>query len=405
MVVSTLLNLCDLYEEKVADIVKDLLVLLPILDKAPVEELPKLEDVVSKYLRGEVGENDSIIVSARIGDLMTDSEYNRGDNLRYGNQERDLNSMGGFSYSAAGVLSGYLRPNLMTVATQGNNRTSMLYAVTQDKNARIPLSLKFHPKGISDEEMTRVEAENHNADCNFRTNQSSDDKFKSAFYSKQPWAVSIYNFLKPYSIGIADTLENATFNCTSHSYVDKARKEAGEEYVKRFLSVHTEVFADDECEKDVYGNFVRGGAIFLSVFSSHIAEVDEKNGNINSFRDMMKHYFADRKKGALEIRKMMELQGMPQSTLSQVPIVECLTQGDLTQGNRIIKGATLFVCRFVSLYNEYCKQNNLKFNQTHSSAIPIVDGKTFASLIAKVDPILRQSFIEVAKLPVVSQKD
>ena len=89
--------------------------------------------------------------------------------------------MGGFSYSAAGVLSGYLRPNLMTVATQGNNRTSMLYAVTQDKNARIPLSLKFHSKGISDEEMTRVEAENHNADCNFRTNQSSDDKFKSAF--------------------------------------------------------------------------------------------------------------------------------------------------------------------------------------------------------------------------------
>ena len=120
---------------------------------------------------------------------------------------------------------------------------------------------------------------------------------------------------------------------------------------------------------------------------------------------MMRHYFADRERGALEIREMMEKQGMPQSTLRQVPVVECLTQGDITQGNRIIKGATLFVCRFVSLYNEYCKQNNLNYNKTQSSAIPVTDGKTFANFVKKVDPILRQSFIEVSKLPVVSKTD
>jgi hypothetical protein len=38
-----------------------------------------------------------------------------------------------------------------------------------------------------------------------------------------------------------------------------------------------------ECDKDVYGNFVRGGAIFLSVFSSLIEEVNEKNNGIDSF--------------------------------------------------------------------------------------------------------------------------
>jgi hypothetical protein len=400
-----LLNLVQLYKEKVDDNVKEQLSKLSVLDKAPTDNLPKMEDVIVAYSRGEYEGQDSIIVAARIGDCQTDPEYNRGGALKYGNQERDLNAMGGFSHGAAGVLSGYLRPNGVVVTTQGNNRISMLYAVTENENERISLTLNFHKEGISEEEMVRVEAENHNADASFRTNQSSDDKFKSAYHSKQPWAVNIYNFLKPYSIGIAGTLENAKFNCTSHTYIDRARKEAGEEYVKKFLDVQTKVFLDEECDKNVYGNFVRGGAIFLSVFSPHIEVVNEKNDGIDSFYDMMKHYFADRKKGALEIRKMMEEQGMSHSILSQVPVVECLRQSDIIQGNRIIKGAALFVCRFVSLYNEYCKQNNLKFNQTYSSAIPITDGKDFANFLKKVDIILRQSFIEAAKLPVVRHED
>jgi hypothetical protein len=402
-------NLVTLYVQKVNDKVREQLSKLPVLDKAPTDNLPLMENVIQEYFNGKYEGQDSIIVSGRIGELMTDPKYNRGDALRYGNQERDLNSMGGFSYSSAGVLAAYLRPNGTVVLTQGNNRTSMLFAVTQNENARISLTLNFHKNGASEEEMTRVEAENHNADCAFRTTQDSDDKFKSAFHSKQPWAVSIFNFLKPYSIGIAGTLENATFNCTSHSYVDNARKEAGEQYVKNFLDIHTKVFSAENCEKDIYGNFVRGGSIFLSVFSSYIDEVNEKNDGMDSFQDMMRHYFADREKGALQIRKMVEDQGMPQSTLrqvlAQVPVVECLTQGDVTQGNRIIKGATLFVCRFVSLYNEYCKQNNLNYNKTQSSAIPVTDGKTFANFVKKVDPILRQSFIEVSKLPVVSKTD
>ena len=229
-----LLNLCDLYTNKVVDVVQGLLLKLDVLDKAPIDGLPKLEDVIEAHSRGEHEGVDSIHVSARIGDIMTDPEYNRGDNLRYGNQERDLNAMRGFSYQAAGTLVAFLRPGGITVATQGNNRISMLYAVTQNKSTRIPILLIFHESGINHEEMVRVESENHNADCNFRSTQSTDEKFKSAYFSEQKWAKLIYSFLKPFGIGIAGTLEDAKFNCTSHSYIDKARKEGWRRVCKAF---------------------------------------------------------------------------------------------------------------------------------------------------------------------------
>jgi len=398
--VQTLLNLCELFRNKVPEVVKVLLQQLPVLDKAP-QGLPLLEDVIEAHSRGEYEGIDSVHVSARIGDIMTDPEYNRGDNLRYGNQERDLNRMGGFSHRAAGTLVGFLRPGGVVVATQGNNRISMLYGVTQNESERISFLLNFHKSGISLVEMKRVEAENHNADCNFRSNQSTDEKFKSAYFSKQPWALEIFDFLKPFNIGVAGTLEGAVFNCTSHSYIDKARNEAGEDFVKRFLETHVNVFSADNCDKEVYGNFVRGGSSFLSVFSAHIAEVDEKNGGINSFRDMMRHYFADREKEALATRKILEKSGASKSAIASVPVKKCLTQADITQGNRVIKGYTLFVCRFVSLYNDYCEEQELDYNKTYATAIPVVDGKTFANFIKKEDPILRPSFIDVAKNPVV----
>jgi len=399
--VKTLLNLCDLFSDKVADIVQELLSHLPVLDKAPTDGLLKLEDVIEAHSRGEYEGVDSVHVSARIGDIMTDPEYNRGNNLRYGNQERDLNGMGGFSYRAAGTLVGFLRPGRVTVATQGNNRISMLFAVTRERSSRVPFLLNFHKPLITHKEMIRVESENHNADCNFRSNQSTDEKFKSAYFSEQKWAKLIYNFLKPFGIGIAGTLEGAKFNCTSHSYVDKARKEAGDEFVKRFLETHVDVFSADNCEKEVFGNFVRGGSFFLSTFSTLIADVNEKNDGIDSFGDMMRHYFADREKEALATRKILEKSGAPKQAIASVPVKKCLTQADITQGNRTIKGYTLFVCRFVSIYNEYCKEQELKFNQSHATAIPIVAGENFANFIKKEDPILRPSFIDVAKNPVV----
>lgn len=400
-----LLNICDLYFKKVVDFVKRQLLGLPVLDKAPIDGLPNLEDVKEAYLRGECEGVEGIHVSARIGDLMTDPEYNRGDNLRYGNQERDLKEMGGFSHRAAGTLVGFLRPNLDVVVTQGNNRVSMLFAVTQDPSSRISFLLNLHERSISYEEMIRVEAENHNADCNFRSNQSTDDKFKSAYYAQQKWAHRIYNFLKPFGIGIAGTLKDAKFNCTSHSYIDKALKESGEQFVKCFLDIHVDVFSADNCEKEVFGNFVRGGSYFLSIFSTHIDEVNQKNNGIDSFRDMMRHYFANREKEAYNTRKILKSYNLSPNDLEKmlkaVPLYKCLTQADITQGNRIIKGYSLFVCRFVSLYNQYCNEQELEFNKSYGNAIPITDGKKFSEFISKENAILRPSFIDVAKNPVL----
>lgn len=131
--------------------------------------------------------------------------------------------------------------------------------------------------------------------------------------------------------------------------------------------------------------------------------MDEKNDGIDSFADMMNHYFSTREEEALAVRKLLESSGAPKQAIASVPVKKCLTQSDITQGNRVIKGSTLFVCRFVSLYNDYCKDQAFKFNQTYATAIPIVDGKTFANFVSKEDPILRQAFIDVAKNPVVHQ--
>ena len=97
-------SLVTLYQQKVEDKVQEQLSKLPILDKAPTDNLPLMEDVIQDYFNGKYEGQDSVIVSGRIGESMTDPKYNRGDDLRYGNQERDLNSMGGFSYSSAEFL-------------------------------------------------------------------------------------------------------------------------------------------------------------------------------------------------------------------------------------------------------------------------------------------------------------
>ena len=53
-----LLNLVQLYLKKVDDNVKEQLSKLSVLDKAPTDNLPKMEDVIEAYFRGEY---DSLI--------------------------------------------------------------------------------------------------------------------------------------------------------------------------------------------------------------------------------------------------------------------------------------------------------------------------------------------------------
>ena len=189
------------------------------------ENLPLFEDIREQYLEGELNYDKPIIVSASVRDILTDPTYKRGKNLNYKNQYRDLKNLNGFDYDACGILAGFIRPDGELVTSQGNNRASMRYLVGEDDSARIPIKLKPHKPGTPYEEMIRLEAENHNADCNNRTPQGGNDKFKSAYYSNQGWAVDLYNFMAQFSISLADTLPKARYHCDSHNYCVKARSE------------------------------------------------------------------------------------------------------------------------------------------------------------------------------------
>jgi hypothetical protein len=72
--------------------------------------------------------------------------------------------------------------------------------------------------------------------CNYRTNQTGDDKFKSAFYAKESWAVeAVHDYLLPFDITVAN-IDDTKFIAPSHSYLSKARREAGDQCTSRYLN-------------------------------------------------------------------------------------------------------------------------------------------------------------------------
>jgi len=334
-----LLNVCNLYEKKVDDKTKEYLQNFGSVDNAP-EGLPLMEDIISKYHSGEIAEGSTVICSGRVGDYWSDPTYNRIDELRYGNQKQHIEKRGGFSYDAADTLSAYLRPTLKAVLTKGNNRASKRYACGRDSNARVIVSLKLHRKSASYEEMIRIESLDHNTDCNYRTNQSGDDKFKSAYYAGEEWATNLYEYLSKFNIGIAGTLDGAKFSCPSHSYLSTAIRLAGREYTTKYLAA----FITNECAKEVEGNATVAGSLFLKIFHNYIEDVDKKN-DVDSFSGMMKWYFTE----------------YGPSLSSFDPDARNLKQSDIVQGNGVYKGNEPAVARFVFLYNDYCRIKRLKF--------------------------------------------
>jgi hypothetical protein len=265
-----LLRIVDLYDDKVDDKTKQCLSSFSCIDSPP-QGLMLMEDIIKQYESGDIT-SGTYLVLARCGDLYTDTTYNRGDNLRYNNQKQHISKIGGFSYNASDTLSAYLRPDLFAVLTKGNNRTSMRYACGMDTNSRLVVSLKLHPKNISHSEMIRIESLDHNTDCNYRTNQTGDDKFKSAFYAKESWAVELHDYLLPFDITVAN-IDDTKFIAPSHSYLSKARREAGDQCTSRYLKAFTE----NECSHEVLGNAAVAGSIFLKQFSEYIDEIDRLN--------------------------------------------------------------------------------------------------------------------------------
>lgn len=378
-----LVRIVDVYDNLAKDTVKSALLNYSVIDSHPTG-LPFMEDVIQEYKSGKITANTVVLCLARIGDLWSDPTYNRILELRYNNNKQHIEKRGGFSHVSADVLSAYVRPNTWeAVTTKGNNRTSMLYGVTNDTSARIAVSLKLHPKDISSEEMIRIESMDHTIDASYRTNQSGDHKFKSAYYAKEAWAVELHRFVAPFSIDIAGTNEEAKFSCPSHSYLSLARKLAGDEYVKKYLDIFTKL----ECDSVILGNAVVAGSLFLKTFAKHITEVDTQN-NINSFSDCIKFWFKDRQKIYLEVD----------------PSKKCLTQQELTEGNALYKGNEPAVSRFVSIYNEYCNReklfNRLFYNGTYATAIPL-GGDVFEKFLDSASVMVRSGLRDMAEDPVI----
>ena len=340
-----LLRIVDLYDRKVDDKTKHYLSTFSSIDSPP-QGLMLMEDVIKQYESGVIL-SGTYLVSARCGDLYTDPTYNRGDNLRYTNQKQHITQTGGYSYNASDTLSAYLRPNLFAVLTKGNNRTSMRYACGMDPNSRVVVSLKLHPKNISQDEMIRIESVDHNTDCNYRTNQTGDDKFKSAFYANEGWAVELYDYLLPFDITIAN-IDDTKFIAPSHSYLDNARKKAGDVYTSRYLKAFTE----NECSSEVLGNAAVAGAFFLKSFAEYIDEVDRLN-RCDSFSECLNFWYKER------------------AELLRIVKAKNLTQSDLTVGNGVYKGNEPTIARYVFIYNEYCRIKELNHNKTYATAIPL----------------------------------
>ena len=125
------------------------------------------------------------------------------------------------------------------------------------------VNVKFHDPNSTDEQIIELEAKDHHVDAAKRNPQNTEHKFRSAYRSNEDWAVKLYNYLKPFNISIAGTLEGAYFSLPSHSYMSTAIKLAGEGTVTKYL----ECFTKNKCQKEILGSAVIAGSLFLNSFS------------------------------------------------------------------------------------------------------------------------------------------
>ena len=393
MTIKNVVNVVKVAIEKVTDTTLKALSSFNVIDSI-VSNLPFMEDILKSRKGDSYTDDESIIVAARIGDLLSDPTYNRILELSYGNCERDIKNLKGFSHKAAGVLFAFVRPDGTVVLTQGNNRTTMLWMVTQDPNARIAVNLNFHSRSLSFDDMLQAESNNHRSDCANRTPQTLLDKFKSAVHSSQDWAIKMFNLLKAYDIGVADTLPNARFSCKSYNSISKAEAESSPDAVKEVLKNFTDLYVGIENPNiEISGNFIRAASIFITVFSKHIKEIDTRN-KCESFSEMLKWYFRDMEPTLRDVKR----KGI------KIAIRQNLTQDDICINSGLFKGNQVAVCRFISIYNEFIDSQEWEFSKSQNTAIPVIEGVILANYLAKIDPILRNGIVEFAKTPVVHAK-
>ena len=230
----SLINLVEQCDSKLTPAQKSHLSTLGVVDN-PVQGLLTLEDYLVKH---NPQPGDCFVCLVPVGICFSDSKYNRSDRIHFGNIIKHLKRMMGFSYKAAGILSGFLRLNreqirdlqygrassqYIVIITKGNHRVTKRYAVCNDPRAYIPVEITIH-KTEDYDEMVRIESLDHTLDAAYRTSQNQKDKFKSSYYAQEIDAINLYNFLDQFSIGISDTNPNAKFEATSHNYIRSAEK-------------------------------------------------------------------------------------------------------------------------------------------------------------------------------------
>lgn len=363
----TLKNLISLYDSKVEDKEKSKLLGMEVLDTPPKGFLT-YEEAVEKF---EPQPGDTIFALVPVKEIWGDTTYNRVDRIHYGNISKNLKSRGGFSYKSSGAVSLFARPNGRLVATKGNHRVTKRYAISQDPDALIPAEITFHTSENYDE-IIRAEASDHNVDCNYRTSQNTDDRFKAAYHAAEQWAVNLYGYLEQFGIGIAKTNKKATYEATSYRAILKSQ-DLNEEACSRYLNAFTQSVNDDE----VGGIATFAGTCFLHYFKNSIKYIDENN-NTSSLIGFLDYIYNQR-------------EDFSHGFLDNV------TQAKLTEGNGKFKGEEVNVARLISLYNEYClKVLRAKIPTNNNTAIGYSSNE-YLEFIKKADETVRSRVDEIAR--------
>lgn len=370
IIMSKLINLVSQYKEtdKLQELDRENLKSLGIVDELPMG-IMSYEDAVKKF-SPQAGQ--SITALVKVKDIYSDPKYNRTEKIHYGNIKRDLQKVGGFSYKNAGVLSGFVRPDGTIVSSKGNHRGSGAYGATGDEKTLVPMELTFHPKDISYDEMIRIEAMDHNVDCNYRTTQGQEDKFKTSYHAGESWAGELYGFLAEFNAGIGDTNPLTHHVIKSHSWVIKSRKVddyACRKYMKAFTGLNI--------SKEISGFTLFGGVNFLKSFKESIDWIDKAN-NTDSFWLFMEYVYQKRNNHFLGF-------------LSNI------TQSNISKGSGKYKGPEVMVARMVSLYNEFCsKVANYKIPTNNNDAIGY-SSVEYLEFIKNTSDNVRVSVDDIAK--------
>ena len=378
----TLINLVEQCDSKLTSAQKSYLSTLGVVDD-PVKGLLTLEEYL---IENNPQPGDSFVCLVPVGICFSDSKYNRSDRIHFGNIIKHLKRMMGFSYKAAGILSGFLRLNreqirdlqygrassqYTVVVTKGNHRVTKRYAVSNDPRSYVPMEITIH-KTEDYNEMVRIESLDHTLDAAYRTSQNQEDKFKSSYYAKETDAINLYDYLDQFSIGVAGTNPNAKFGTTSHNYLKSAQKRD-----ETACSTYLRIFTEKNCESLVGGNATFAATVFLSKFRKAIDTVDRLN-NLKSVEGFINYIYHERN----------------DKTMGFLPN---MTQSSLTSGNAKYKGEEVNVARLISLYNEYCeKVLKVKLNENNNHAIGYTSD-SYMSFVKSADADIRLRVDEIAR--------